>query len=173
LLPFLALPDGAHLVSRIAITTCAPVTSLLTVVDHLSMQSEEDYSYFVSEKYRENSERCLTWSEAAANSTAYTLQPAARQPQQRRSPKRTNCPRTRLSSESRQYPSRPEQRNPTRAEAGVAGCDVRCNRQILAADLLVKGEDVTRSTVQKAVVVLASRPVFVGGSQCNGTRYFR
>jgi hypothetical protein len=27
--------------------------------------------------------------------------------------------------------------------------------------LLVKGEDVTRSTVQKAVVVLASRPVFV------------
>ena len=36
----------------------------------------------------------------------------------------------------------------------------RCNRQISSADLLVKGPDVTRSTVQKAVVVLASKPVF-------------
>jgi hypothetical protein len=38
---------------------------------------------------------------------------------------------------------------------------ISCNRQIAASDLLVKGADVTRSTVQKAVIVLASRPVFV------------
>lgn len=37
---------------------------------------------------------------------------------------------------------------------------ISCNRQIPAADLLVKDVDVTRSTVQKAVVVLASKPVF-------------
>ncbi|KAH8114416.1 transport protein Avl9-domain-containing protein [Phellopilus nigrolimitatus] len=37
---------------------------------------------------------------------------------------------------------------------------ISCNRQIKAADLLFKDEDVTRSTVQKAVVVLASKPVF-------------
>jgi hypothetical protein len=32
--------------------------------------------------------------------------------------------------------------------------------QMAAASLLVKDQDVTRSTVQKAVVVLASQPVF-------------
>ncbi|PCH39859.1 hypothetical protein WOLCODRAFT_97921 [Wolfiporia cocos MD-104 SS10] len=37
---------------------------------------------------------------------------------------------------------------------------ISCNRQISAAELLVKDADVTRSTVQKAVVVLASKPVF-------------
>ncbi|PIL22736.1 hypothetical protein GSI_15429 [Ganoderma sinense ZZ0214-1] len=37
---------------------------------------------------------------------------------------------------------------------------ISCNRQISSADLLVKGADVTRSTVQKAVVVVASKPVF-------------
>lgn len=37
---------------------------------------------------------------------------------------------------------------------------ISCNRQIRSADLLVKDADVTRSTVQKAVVVLASIPVF-------------
>ncbi|GJE91600.1 late secretory pathway protein AVL9 [Phanerochaete sordida] len=37
---------------------------------------------------------------------------------------------------------------------------ISCNRQIRSADLLVKDQDVTRSTVQKAVVVLASKPVF-------------
>ncbi|KAI0715621.1 transport protein Avl9-domain-containing protein [Cerioporus squamosus] len=37
---------------------------------------------------------------------------------------------------------------------------ISCNRQISSADLLVKGVDVTRSTVQKAVVVLATKPVF-------------
>ena len=36
----------------------------------------------------------------------------------------------------------------------------RCNQQIAASSLLVKGSDVTRSTVQKAVVVLAAKPVF-------------
>lgn len=39
-------------------------------------------------------------------------------------------------------------------------CVYRCNRQIASSTLLVKGVDVTRSIVQKAVVVLASKPVF-------------
>ncbi|KAI0916954.1 hypothetical protein AcW2_007212 [Taiwanofungus camphoratus] len=37
---------------------------------------------------------------------------------------------------------------------------ISCNRQINTSELLVKDADVTRSTVQKAVVVLASKPVF-------------
>lgn len=37
---------------------------------------------------------------------------------------------------------------------------ISCNQQIAAKSLLVKDADVTRSTVQKAVVVLASKPVF-------------
>ncbi|KAG6332000.1 hypothetical protein ID866_7085, partial [Astraeus odoratus] len=37
---------------------------------------------------------------------------------------------------------------------------ISCNRQIATATLLVKDVDVTRSIVQKAVVVLASKPVF-------------
>ncbi|KAG6898417.1 hypothetical protein C0992_004128 [Termitomyces sp. T32_za158] len=37
---------------------------------------------------------------------------------------------------------------------------ISCNQQIAASALLVKAPDVTRSTVQKAVVVLASKPVF-------------
>ena len=37
---------------------------------------------------------------------------------------------------------------------------ISCNRQIKAADLTYKEADVTRSTVQKAVVVLATKPVF-------------
>ncbi|KIJ64419.1 hypothetical protein HYDPIDRAFT_111733 [Hydnomerulius pinastri MD-312] len=37
---------------------------------------------------------------------------------------------------------------------------ISCNRQIAASSLLVKDVDVTRSIVQKAVVVLASKPVF-------------
>ncbi|EMD40131.1 hypothetical protein CERSUDRAFT_63615 [Gelatoporia subvermispora B] len=37
---------------------------------------------------------------------------------------------------------------------------ISCNRQISASELLVKDADVTRSTVQKAVVVLASKPIF-------------
>ncbi|CCL98519.1 uncharacterized protein FIBRA_00518 [Fibroporia radiculosa] len=37
---------------------------------------------------------------------------------------------------------------------------ISCNRQISTSELLVKDADVTRSTVQKAVVVLASKPVF-------------
>ncbi|KAF8073978.1 transport protein Avl9-domain-containing protein [Lyophyllum atratum] len=37
---------------------------------------------------------------------------------------------------------------------------ISCNQQIAASALLVKNPDVTRSTVQKAVVVLASKPVF-------------
>lgn len=34
---------------------------------------------------------------------------------------------------------------------------ISCNRQILTKDLLVKTDDVTRSSVQKAVVVLATQ----------------
>ncbi|GAA5859457.1 hypothetical protein JCM1840_004624 [Sporobolomyces johnsonii] len=37
---------------------------------------------------------------------------------------------------------------------------ISCNRQIPADELLNKGKDVTRSTVQKAIVVLASKPIF-------------
>ncbi|TFK62572.1 hypothetical protein BDN72DRAFT_903122 [Pluteus cervinus] len=37
---------------------------------------------------------------------------------------------------------------------------ISCNQQIAASALLVRSSDVTRSTVQKAVVVLASKPVF-------------
>ncbi len=37
---------------------------------------------------------------------------------------------------------------------------ISCNRQIKSADLLVKDDEVTRSTVQKAVVVLATKPFF-------------
>ncbi|KAF9242617.1 transport protein Avl9-domain-containing protein [Melanogaster broomeanus] len=37
---------------------------------------------------------------------------------------------------------------------------ISCNRQIAASSVLVKDVDVTRSIVQKAVVVLASKPVF-------------
>ncbi|BGP26584.1 late secretory pathway protein AVL9 family protein [Rhodotorula toruloides] len=37
---------------------------------------------------------------------------------------------------------------------------ISCNRQIPADQLLNKGKEVTRSTVQKAIVVLASKPIF-------------
>ncbi|KAG0051711.1 late secretory pathway protein avl9 [Gryganskiella cystojenkinii] len=37
---------------------------------------------------------------------------------------------------------------------------ISCNRQILTKDLIVKTDDVTRSSVQKAVVVLATQPIF-------------
>ncbi|BGP34215.1 hypothetical protein JCM10296v2_006030 [Rhodotorula toruloides] len=37
---------------------------------------------------------------------------------------------------------------------------ISCNRQIPADQLINKGKDVTRSTVQKAIVVLASKPIF-------------
>lgn len=37
---------------------------------------------------------------------------------------------------------------------------ISCNRQIASSELLVKAEEVTRSTVQKAIVILASKPVF-------------
>ncbi|GAA5897270.1 uncharacterized protein JCM6883_006637 [Sporobolomyces salmoneus] len=37
---------------------------------------------------------------------------------------------------------------------------ISCNRQIMANELLNKGKEVTRSTVQKAIVVLASKPIF-------------
>ena len=41
-----------------------------------------------------------------------------------------------------------------------SSCLCRCNQQIAASALLVKMPDVVRSTVQKAVVVLASKPIF-------------
>ncbi|GAA5974744.1 hypothetical protein JCM11641_007249 [Rhodosporidiobolus odoratus] len=37
---------------------------------------------------------------------------------------------------------------------------ISCNRQIPADELLNKGKEVTRSTVQKAIVVLANKPIF-------------
>ncbi|KAJ6611394.1 transport protein Avl9-domain-containing protein [Mycena sp. CBHHK59/15] len=51
-------------------------------------------------------------------------------------------------------PPRPSGPNPTTLFG------ISCNQQIAASALLVKMPDVTRSTVQKAVVVLASKPVF-------------
>jgi hypothetical protein len=38
---------------------------------------------------------------------------------------------------------------------------ISCNRQLSASELLVRPSDVTRSMVQKAVVVIASQPIFV------------
>ncbi|ORE23181.1 late secretory pathway protein avl9 [Rhizopus azygosporus] len=37
---------------------------------------------------------------------------------------------------------------------------ISCNRQIASKDLIVKTPDITRSIVQKAVVVLARQPIF-------------
>ncbi|GAA5857761.1 hypothetical protein JCM5353_002200 [Sporobolomyces roseus] len=37
---------------------------------------------------------------------------------------------------------------------------ISCNRQINSHELLNKGKEVTRSTVQKAIVILASKPIF-------------
>ncbi|KAH8915900.1 hypothetical protein BT69DRAFT_1340766 [Atractiella rhizophila] len=37
---------------------------------------------------------------------------------------------------------------------------ISCNRQILSSSLLNRGANITRSTVQKAVVVLADKPIF-------------
>ncbi|KAL1405262.1 hypothetical protein Q8F55_008888 [Vanrija albida] len=82
LLPFLALPDGAHL-------------------------SEEDYSFFHC-RYNPGSEKAVA-TDVPANRTLF---------------------------------------------------GISCNRQIAAADLVRKSSDVTRSMVQKAVVVIASQPVF-------------
>ncbi|KLT44676.1 hypothetical protein CC85DRAFT_242154 [Cutaneotrichosporon oleaginosum] len=82
LLPFLALPDGAHL-------------------------SEEDYSYF----------HCAFNPRAGAEPN-------------------------------------------TEVPWGRTIFGISCNRQIAASDLLHKSSDVTRSMVQKAVIVLASQPVF-------------
>jgi len=44
---------------------------------------------------------------------------------------------------------------PSIADGTIFG--VSCNRQIQADQLINKGKDVTRSTVQKAIVVLASK----------------
>ncbi|KAK4050816.1 hypothetical protein OIV83_003238 [Microbotryomycetes sp. JL201] len=48
--------------------------------------------------------------------------------------------------------------NPTVAPGTLFG--ISCNRQIQAEQLLNKDKTVTRSTVQKAIVVLASKPIF-------------
>ncbi|GHJ86101.1 hypothetical protein NliqN6_2503 [Naganishia liquefaciens] len=93
LLPFLALPDGAHL-------------------------SEEDYSYF----------HCVY------------------------------SPSQSFSNTDEQSEKGEDETDTFPAKQTIFG--ISCNRQIAASDLLHKASDVTRSTVQKAVVVLASRPVF-------------
>ncbi|KAF8610331.1 hypothetical protein BDV93DRAFT_430053 [Ceratobasidium sp. AG-I] len=46
------------------------------------------------------------------------------------------------------------------AEGGDTVFGISCNRQLAASELLTRGADVTRSTVQKALVVLARRPLF-------------
>ncbi|KAH7340653.1 transport protein Avl9-domain-containing protein [Rhizoctonia solani] len=49
-------------------------------------------------------------------------------------------------------------------EGDIQGGDtvfgISCNRQLAASELLTRGADVTRSTVQKALVVLARKPLF-------------
>ncbi|KAG0359193.1 late secretory pathway protein avl9 [Gamsiella multidivaricata] len=47
-----------------------------------------------------------------------------------------------------------------RKDASKTLFGISCNRQILTKDLMVKTDDVTRSSVQKAVVVLATQPIF-------------
>ena len=47
---------------------------------------------------------------------------------------------------------------PSRGSSTLFG--ISCNQQIPASQLLVKSKDVTRSTVQKSVVVLATKPIF-------------
>ncbi|KAG7088103.1 hypothetical protein E1B28_012128 [Marasmius oreades] len=49
---------------------------------------------------------------------------------------------------------------PTSTSTPTTVFGISCNQQIASSALLVKPPDVTRSTVQKAVVVLASKPVF-------------
>ena len=91
IVPFLALPDGAHLVSLHSSETWSADTYYNT-----RLQSAEDYSYF-------------HLVPADSNSTVF---------------------------------------------------GISCNRQIETSALLSKEADVTRSTVQKAIVILASKPVF-------------
>ncbi|KAG9100549.1 late secretory pathway protein avl9 [Ceratobasidium sp. UAMH 11750] len=45
-------------------------------------------------------------------------------------------------------------------EGGDTIFGISCNRQLAASELLTRGADVTRSTVQKALVVLARKPLF-------------
>ncbi|QRW14942.1 Late Secretory pathway protein AVL9 [Ceratobasidium sp. AG-Ba] len=45
-------------------------------------------------------------------------------------------------------------------EGGDTIFAISCNRQLAASELLTRGADVTRSTVQKAIVVLARKPLF-------------
>jgi hypothetical protein len=133
LLPFLALPDGAHL-------------------------SEEDYSYFVS---------CARGILAHASTARSTPGPAP-------SPTPT-CHGAARSLASREWGSGGDDlicvlspdhmgalahSQPAWLLALPHLADTRCNRQIAASDLLHKSSDVTRSMVQKAVIVLASQPVF-------------
>ncbi|KAG0006814.1 late secretory pathway protein avl9 [Modicella reniformis] len=47
-----------------------------------------------------------------------------------------------------------------RNDASATLFGISCNRQIFTKDLIVKTSDVTRSSVQKAVVVLATQPIF-------------
>ncbi|KAG0238833.1 late secretory pathway protein avl9 [Mortierella sp. GBA43] len=47
-----------------------------------------------------------------------------------------------------------------RKDASATLFGISCNRQILTKDLVVKTSDITRSSVQKAVVVLATQPIF-------------
>ncbi|KAG0212691.1 late secretory pathway protein avl9 [Mortierella sp. NVP41] len=48
----------------------------------------------------------------------------------------------------------------SRKDAASTLFGISCNRQILTKDLVVKTDDVTRSSVQKAIVVLATQPIF-------------
>ena len=49
----------------------------------------------------------------------------------------------------------------TEVPANTTLFGISCNRQLSSSELLVRPSDVTRSMVQKAVVVIASQPIFV------------
>lgn len=55
----------------------------------------------------------------------------------------------------------PNSTPPSTVPSGTTLFGISCNRQLASADLINRPSDVTRSMVQKAVVVIASQPMFV------------
>lgn len=124
LLPFLALPDGAH-------------------------QNQEDYSYFHLVPSKARLDAVPVPKRMASSDRSSELSPTNLPPQSGYSDPLNES----------QEPSSPNTKYiPAKVSRTIFG--ISCNRQIASSELLVKGEDVTRSTVQKAVVILASKPVF-------------
>lgn len=123
ILPFLALPDGAHLVR------CS-VASPSSLNQPLSCRTKRTTPTFTSyPRYQ-----------APSAPNQLPLPPLV--------PKPCSVSRTPFALSSHH----PSPNTTTRSRS--------CNRQIATSSLLSKEADVTRSTVQKAIVVLASKPLF-------------